>query len=181
MKKLTIAALTLACVCALGQTPPVTPATSGQLPTYIMGGFSYNQYTGAAGFTSVVLPESNKAGLYGSATADLVPAKFTDPKTGKTGYLISGSMRAGQHKVVYNDGQNMLLIGGDAGASFANTGTPAAVTIGLAGSFTVTYVRQINSHLAVGVPVRMLYMSGVGPGGSGAFNPVVECGIIWKP
>ena len=186
----------LACVLALvlavdafGQT--ATPATQVNLPTYIMGGLSYNQYTGGSGFVSAIVPESNSVGLYGSVTADVVPVKYVDA-TGKSGWLLSTSVRAGQHKVLYNDGKNMLLIGGDFGASFTQpnqasglgtTTVPSSsgVTIGASGSFTATYVYQINAHLAVGIPIRMLWMSGAGPNGSGAWNPVAEIGVVWKP
>ncbi|MGD0869087.1 MAG: hypothetical protein ABSB88_06020 [Bryobacteraceae bacterium] len=117
--------------------------------------------------------------LYGSATTDLVPLKTT--VNGKSIYLLSGSARAGEHKVVYQDSKNAVLIGGDVGASFSNSAGGSGVTLGVAGSFTLTYVRQLSPHWAVGIPVRMLYMSNVGPNGTGAWNPVVEAGIIWKP
>ncbi|MGD0869078.1 MAG: hypothetical protein ABSB88_05975 [Bryobacteraceae bacterium] len=149
------------------------------LPTYIMGGISFNQLTGAAGFVSAIVPESNSVGLYGSATTDLVPLKTT--VNGKSIYLLSGSARAGEHKVVYQDTKNAVLIGGDIGVSFSNSAGTSGVTLGVAGSFTITYVRQLSSHWAVGLPIRMLYMSNVGPNGAGAWNPVVEAGIIWKP
>jgi hypothetical protein len=174
---------------AVAQTAPAQPITtttsatalaSVTLPTYIMAGVSFNQITGGAGFVSAIIPESNAVGLYGSATTDLVPLKTT--VNGKSIYVLNGSARAGQHKVVYQDTKNAVLIGGDIGASFSNpsAGTPG-VTLGVAGSFTLTYVRQINAHLAVGVPVRMLYMSNVGANGTGAWNPVVEFGLVWKP
>lgn len=183
----------LMAVLAVAQTAPAqptattttTPAAAATtlanvtLPTYIMGGVSFNQLTGAAGFVSAIIPESNSVGLYGSATTDLVPLKTT--VNGKSIYLLSGSARAGEHKVVYQDSKNAVLIGGDVGASFANSAGGSGVTLGVAGSFTLTYVRQLSPHWAVGIPVRMLYMSNVGPNGTGAWNPVVEAGIIWKP
>ena len=156
-----------------------TPLAKAALPTYIMAGASYNQFTGGAGFLAGIIPESSSAGLYASVTVDITGTQITDPVTKKTGYGLSPSVRAGEHKVLWNQGKNMLLIGGDVGASFASG--VSGVTIGIAGSFTATYIRQINANFAVGLPVRMLWMSGVGPGGSGAWNPVLEFGVIWKP
>lgn len=186
------ALVAFACLCAFGQAAPsAQPLANVSLPPYVLFGASYNQQTGAAGVLSGIFPETSAVGgIYGSVTADIVPLKYTDPATRKTIYLVSGSFRAGQHKVLYNNGTTMLLIGGDLGASFSGssssgtasaTTTAAGVNIGVAGSFTFTYVRQINAHWAVGVPVRMLWMSGVGPGGAGAWNPVAEAGVVWKP
>ena len=172
-------------LCGFGQsapTPGAVPVSNVALPTYIMAGVSWNQFNGAAGFVSAIMPESNSVGLYGSVTTDITAVKIVDPVTGKTGYGLSPSVRAGQHKVVLNANKNMVTVGGDFGASFAQTGgAGAGLTIGLAGSFTVTYIRQLADHWAVGVPLRMLWLSGVGPNGTGVWNPVVEVGVIWKP
>lgn len=171
---------------------PVLPTTLSQvqLPAYIMFGVARNQFTGTNAFISGIIPESNKVGLYGSVTTDISGIQITDPTTKKLGYVLSPSVRAGQYKTLFNDGKNMLLAGGDLGASFSQiatattSGTPVAstgVSIGLAGSFTVVYVRQLSTHFAIGVPVQMLWMSGVGPNGTGVWNPVVKFGFIWKP
>ena len=164
---------------AIAQT--AAPEPQNQLPAYIVAGLSYNQYTGGSGFVSGIVPESSRVGVYGSATADIVPVKVLDPVTKRYGYALSASARAGQHKVVYNDGKNMLLLGGDLGASFSQAGLASGLSIGLAGSFTATYIRQLGPHFGIGVPLRMLWMSGVGPGGRGVWNPVGEIGIVWKP
>lgn len=174
--KLAFAILAVAPV-AIAQT--ATPES--RLPAYIMAGLSYNQYTGGSGFVSGIVPESNRAGVYGSATADIVPVKVLDPATRRYGYALSASARGGQHKVVYHDGRNMLLLGGDLGASFSQPGLASGLSIGLAGSFTATYIRQFGPHFGIGMPLRMLWMSGVGPGGRGVWNPVGEIGIVWKP
>ena len=166
-------------LCAQTTTPtPGTPLANVSLPTYIMAGVSFNQITGAAGFVSAIIPESNGVGLYGSVTTDLVPLKAT--VSGKSVYLLSGSARAGQHKVLYRGPKFAFLLGADLGASFSGT-SPTGVTIGIAGSFTVTGVYQISPHWAIAVPVRMLYMANVGPNGTGAWNPVTEIGCVWKP
>lgn len=187
MKRISIAVLLCAlfALAAFGQTTAAptaatgTPLASVTLPTYIMGGVSFNQITGAAGFVSAIIPESNSVGLYGSATTDLLPLKTT--VNGKSVYLLSGSARAGEHKVLYQGPKFAFLVGGDVGASFSSAPSSAGLTIGVAGSFTLTPVYQINPHWAVGVPIRMLYMSNVGANGAGAWNPVVEFGAIWKP
>jgi hypothetical protein len=194
---------------AIPSTTPTISVTNITLPTYIAVGMSYNQFTGAAAFVSGLIPETSKAGgLYGSVTADINAAKVIDPATGKSGYGVSPSFRFGQHKVVYNgttttttaggtviaQSGNMLLIGGDFGASWnqvqTTTTSPLGVvttsgapglSIGLAGSFTLTYVRQFTPHLAMAVPIRMLWMSGVGPGATGVWNPVGEIALVWKP
>jgi hypothetical protein len=176
--KLAFAILAVALV-AIAQT--AAPEKHNQLPAYIMAGLSYNQYTGGSGFVSGIVPESNRAGVYGSATADIVPVKVFDPVTKRYGYALSASARGGQHKVVYNDGRNMLLLGGDLGASFSQSDLSAGLSIGIAGSFTATYIRQLGPHFGIGMPLRMLWMSGVGPGGRGVWNPVGEIGIVWKP
>ena len=111
--------------CAFGQiSAPAasTPLAQVQLPTYIMAGGSCNQFTGCAGFVSAIVPESNSVGLYGSVTTDISAVKIVDPVTKKTGYGLSPSVRAGQHKVVLNANKNMVTIGGDFGASFAQAG-----------------------------------------------------------
>jgi hypothetical protein len=188
-KQLSVILLVLACaLCAFGQTaappapPAATPVANVALPTYIMAGVSYNQYTGGAGFVSGIIPESQSVGVYGSATTDIVPIKYVNTATGKSGYVLSGSARAGQHKVVYSDLKNMVTLGCDLGASFSSAPAPSSgVNIGLAGSFTLTYIRQLSAHWAVGVPVRMLWLAGSGPNGSGAWNPVLEAGVVWKP
>jgi hypothetical protein len=181
MKK-TIVALTLALsAVALGQTT-TTPLAPVTLPTYVMFGASYNQFVGVNAFVEAIVPETAKAGgFYGSMTADLAAAKITI--NSKTGYALAPSFRAGEHKVLYDNGKNMLLIGGDLGAAFSapSSGTLTGVTISVAGSFTVTYLRQLSPHFYVGIPVRMLYMSSAGPNGVGAWNPVVEGGLVWKP
>jgi hypothetical protein len=173
-------------MCAFGQTmspaATSTPLAQVQLPTYIMAGGSCNQFTGCAGFVSAIVPESSSVGLYGSVTTDISAVKIVDPVTKKTGYGLSPSVRAGQHKVVLNANKNMVTMGGDFGASFAQAGgATAGVTIGVAGSFTITYIRQLTDHWAVGIPLRMLWLSGAGPNGTGVWNPVVEVGMVWRP
>lgn len=179
MKRLTL--LLLLCAMWLPAQTPI-PLEDVKLPTYIMAGAAYNQYTGGSGFISGIIPEFNRAGVYGSVTMDLVGVKIVDPVTQKAGYGLTPSLRFGQHKVLYNADKSMLTVGGDFGASFSQAAVPSSgVNIGLSGSFTLTVIRHLSPHFAVGVPVRMLWMSGVGPGGTGAWNPVVELGLVWKP
>ncbi len=160
----------VASLLAVAQTPPVT------LPTYVMAGLAYNQVAGFNGFFSGLTPVSNQAGMYASATLDLLPILSVDAN-GKPIYLLSSSARAGLHKVIYNQGPNALLLGGDVGASFSS----AAVSIAPAGSFTVTFVRQLSPHFAIGIPIRALWVPPTTVGGTGGFNPVVELGLVWRP
>src|ERR1035441_642358 len=137
------------------------PVAEVTLPPYIGAGASYNQFTGVTAEVTGLIPETSKlGGLYGSVTADLSATKIV--LAGKSGYVLSPNFRVGQHKVVFNDGKNMITLGGDAGASFSQSAgsTATGLNIGLAGSFTATYIRNLSAHFAVGVPLRMLYLSG---------------------
>ena len=165
-------ALAALCLAAHAQT---TAADAPKLPAYLMAGLSYNQFIGANAFVSAIVPEGKS--IYGSVTMDLSAAKITDA-TGRTGRVLTPSTRVGQHRLMYTDTRNSLLLGGDIGASF----TPASpgVTIGVAGSFTVTYVRNLAPHWSIALPLRMLWISGAG-GAAGSWNPVAQIGIVWRP
>ena len=145
MRKLILLLLALGRLAAFGQTtatpvaPASTPLASVVLPDYTMIGMSYNQFTGYAGLFSALEPESQSIGLLASESVDLVPAKYTNPTTGKTGYLISGSMRFGQHKVIVNTAKPqaatsafspsfVLAVGGDAGAASTSTNSSTSAS-----------------------------------------------------
>jgi hypothetical protein len=187
-KRIALLALSL-CLITSAQTVATAPAVTAPvavadivLPTYIVGGAVFNQLAipRFSGFLAGLWPVSDKIGLYTSGVADVTPVKYVDPATGRTSYLLSTSARAGLHKVVHNDTKNMVLLGADGGAAFSS-GASASVTVGFSASFTASYVRQLSPHWAVAVPIRMLWVAGVGPGGKGAFNPVGEIGVVWKP
>ena len=138
-----------------------------------MAGVSWNQFNGAAGFVSAIMPESNSVGLYGSVTTDITAVKIVDPVTGED-RLRPESLRARRPAQGRPERQQEH---GDrsAATSARRSRRPAArasgVTIGVAGSFTITYIRQLTDHWAVGVPLRMLWLSGAGPNGTGVWNP----------
>lgn len=159
-------------VACLAQAPATPPDI--KLPTYIAGGAAYNQLAGWNLWFSAIVPVANQSGIYESTTTDLFPTKSL--VAGKYVYTFQTSIRQGVHKVVHDDGKNTVLIGGDAGVSFSQSSAPAtSQSVGLAGSFTATYVRQLSPHWAVIAPVRALYIQNLG------WNPVVEFGFVWKP
>ena len=192
----------LLCACAFGQTTTTPPSTQLQnvtLPTYVFMGVSYNQFAtpSVAGVFSALEPESQDPtsifhNMLASESIDLLPLKYTDPVTKKTGYVFSGSFRFGQHKVVLNTAKPQpvtdssfhpsfqLAVGADAGAAFSSTqATPSSISVGFSGSFTVSGFYHFKQHWAAGVAVRALYMSGIGPSGSAAWNPVIEPGLVY--
>lgn len=181
---------------ALGQTPTVASPqlAAATLPSYIFGGVSYNQFGSPvfAGVFSALEPESQSIGLLASESIDIQPVSYTDPKTGKTGYVLAASVRVGQHKILLNTVDPAattfkpsfaLLLGGDAGAAVSSSsptpGAPSSISVGLSGSFTLSAFYRFRQHWAAGVAVRALYISGVGPAGSSAINPVIEPGLVY--
>lgn len=151
-----------------------TPVAAIQLPTYCAIGGAYNQLAGGNLWASAIVPVSNTLGLYESTTADLFPVKTV--ANGRTAYVFQSSIREGVHKVVHDDGKNMLLIGADGGYAFSQASAAAAGASGISASMTLTYVRHLSKSWAVMVPIRALYMSGLG-----GWNPIVEIGFTWKP
>lgn len=147
---------------------------SVKLPTYIAGGGAYNQFAGANLWGSAILPVSNSVGLYESTTVDLFPVKAS--LSGRSAYIFQASVREGVHKILSDDGRNMVLIGADAGLSFAQASAGGSATPGVSAALTITYVRQLNPSWALMVPIRALYMPGLG-----GWNPIAEAGIVWKP
>jgi hypothetical protein len=185
--------LALAAMAAFGQTtttpttsvtPAVTPTASVAfpslvLPTGIAVFTEFNQLGSprwTAGFAALY-PIVGSAGVYGSTTADVLPKLAVDPATGRKFYAISSSARQGFHKSVVATGRFTALIGGDVGPSFSQSTSSvidgkSAITVSFSGSFTATGVYQLNSTFSAIVPVRMLYVSGIG------WNPVLEAGIV---
>ena len=153
-------------------TPAVTfPATP--LPVAIAGFASYNQL-GSPQFTggvSAIYPVSGQLGVYGTTTADVYPKKAIDPTTGRSFYAVSSSVRQGFHKDLLDTGRFSFLLGGDVGPGFSQA-QPTGIAVSLSGSFVATTLYQINPTFSFILPVRMLYISGIG------FNPVVEAGFV---
>ena len=192
MKKLIVFALFA--VAAFGQTttttiPTTTTATvisaptvafpSLILPTGIAALGAFNQLGNprwTAGF-SALYPIVGSAGVYGSTTADVLPKLAVDPATGRKFYALSAAARQGFHKSVVTTGRFTALIGGDVGPSFSQSTSSliagkSAITVSFSGSFTATGIYQLSPVFSAVVPVRMLYVSGIG------WNPVLEAGIV---
>jgi hypothetical protein len=161
-------------VAASGQTttPPVTfPAIP--LPIAISAVGEFNQL-GDPRFTmgvAAIYPVVGSAGLYGTTTADILPKKAVDPVTGRRFYAISCSLRQGFHKDILDTGRLSLLLGGDVGPSFSQS-QPSGISIDFSSSFVATALFQITPAFSLIVPVRMLYVSGIG------WNPIAEAGIV---
>jgi hypothetical protein len=163
-------------------------------PDFVAGGLSYDQYNGLKGFLTGVFIESHPLLLMFTATADIVASQQTDPKTGKTGYLLQPSLRFGQHRQLHWDGRNLVTIGGDIGptwsqapATSTGSSTPAGASISvgstsvnLSGSFQITYARMLTPKWGFLVSPRMLWVAGAGPNGSGAWNPVLQAGFAYR-
>lgn len=183
---ITLLALCVFALCSFAQTADPQPATDFSKPTCVLSGVAYNQFAGANGFASAIIP-TGQGKMYASATVDLVPSKYTDAK-GRAGYIVGASVRFGTHREMWSDssGKTRLFLGADVGPSFAQSpgaGTVAVggTNVGFASSFTLTPARMITEHIGIAIPIRALYMSGAGPGGAAAWNPVFEFAIIAKP
>jgi hypothetical protein len=169
--------LALAC---LAQAPAATPPPPSinldtiSLPAFVGAGATYNQFVGGNIWGSAIYPVANRAGVYLATTADMFPVRSTI--NGRTGYLFQTSVRQSAHKVLANDGRNMLLFGAGAGYAFGQQATSSgtASISGVSADITVTYIRRLNKFIAVLVPFRALYM----PSG---WNPIAQAGIVWTP
>jgi hypothetical protein len=161
---------------AFAQPAPVIPPGLANitLPTYVAGGGAFNQLAGVNLWASAIVPISANLGMYESTTADLFPVKVT--VAGKSAYVFQSSFREGVHKLLHQDANNAILIGADAGYSFAQASAAGASTSGVSAAVTFTYVRQINAHWAVMVPVRSVYVPVFG-----GWNAILEVGAVWKP
>src|SRR5580704_12088965 len=172
MKKFVIPALFA--VAAFGQTAaaPVTfPAVP--LPVAVSAFGEFNQL-GNPRFTmgiSAIYPVVGSAGIYGTTTADILPKLAVDPTTGKKFYAISSSLRQGVHKDLVDTGRLSVLLGGDVGPSFSQSQT-SGFNISFSSSFVATAIYQVTPVFSFIVPLRMLYISGIG------WNPIAEAGIL---
>ena len=64
-----------------------------------------------------------------------------------------------------------FLLGADVGPSF-NQAQPSGINVNFSSSFVATAVYQITPVFSFLLPVRMLYIAGIG------WNPIVEAGVI---
>lgn len=181
-------------LCAFAQsttaTPPATTApttTTGTttttattvnfpaipLPTAVAAFGEFNQL-GSPRFTmgvSAIYPVVGSAGVYGTTTADVLPELAVDPTTGRKFYAISTSLRQGFHKDILDTGHMSFLLGGDVGPSFGQA-QPSGININFSSSFVATAIYQITPVFSFILPVRMLYVTGIG------WNPIAEAGVV---
>ena len=159
---------------ALGQTS-TTPVTfpSIPLPAAVSAFGEFNQL-GTPRFTmgiSAIYPVVGSAGVYGTTTADILPELAVDPSTGRKFYAISASLRQGFHKDLVDTGHASFLIGGDVGPSFSQSQT-SGFNVNFSSSFVATMIYQITPVFSFILPVRMLYITGVG------WNPIAQAGVL---
>jgi len=178
MKNFIVSAL-FAAAAAWGQTA-TTPAqptfSTAVLPTgfAVFGEFNQLGTTSKwSGGLSAMYPVSTSVGLYMTTTGDFLPQKAVDPVTRKTFYAISGSARQGVHKTIVSTGEFVFLAGADVGPTFAQpNGVSGSINVSFSSSFIATGYYQISKVFGFIVPVRMLYVSGIG------WNPIAEVGIV---
>ena len=169
---------------AFGQTAPApttpvpaapAPVTFPAIPMPVgIAAFGEFNQLGDPRFTmgiSAIYPVVGSVGIYGTTTADILPKLATDPTTGKKFYAISASIRQGFHKDLVDTGRFSFLLGGDVGPSFSES-TASVISINFSSSFVATAIFQISPVFSFVVPVRMLYVSGIG------WNPIAEAGVI---
>jgi hypothetical protein len=188
MKKLIVFALFA--TAAFGQTattPAAAPAATvnigfpaSVLPTGIAAFAEFNQLGNPrwTGGISLLYPIAGSVGIYGSTTADVSPKLAADPATGRNFYAIQSSARQGVHKSLFATGRFTALVGADVGPSFSQSTSSliatgkSAITVSFSSSFIATGVVQLNPAFSFVVPLRMLYISGIG------WNPVLEAGVV---
>ena len=172
MKNLIVPSLFAAAAFGQTATPPVTfPAIT--LPAAVSAFGEFNQL-GSPRFTmgiSAIYPVVGSVGIYGTTTADILPELAVDPASGKKFYAISASLRQGFHKDIVDTGHASFLIGGDVGPSFSQSAT-SGINVNFSSSFVATVIYQISPVFSFIVPVRMLYVTGIG------WNPIAEAGIL---
>jgi hypothetical protein len=172
MKKLIISALfTIAASGQTATTPVNFPATP--LPVAMAAFGEFNQL-GNPRFTmgvSAIYPVVGSIGVYGTTTADIMPKKAVDPVTKRNFYAVSTSIRQGFHKDIRGGGRLHFLVGGDVGPTFSQS-QPSGINVNFSSSFVATTIFQITPAFSFIVPVRMLYMCGIG------WNPIAEAGVV---
>jgi hypothetical protein len=172
MKNVIVSALFAAA--AFGQTaaaPVNFPAIP--LPMAVAAFGEFNQL-GDPRFTmgvSAIYPVVGSVGVYGTTTTDILPKKAVDPTTKRSFYAISSSIRQGFHKDILDTGRLSVLVGGDVGPSFSQS-QPSGINVNFSSSFVATAIYQISPAFSFIVPVRMLYVTGIG------WNPIAEAGVV---
>jgi hypothetical protein len=80
-------------------------------------------------------------------------------------------VRQGFHKDLLDTGHASFLIGADVGPTFAQA-QPSGINVNFSSSFVATAVYQVTPVFSFIVPIRMLYVTGIG------WNPVAEAGVL---
>ena len=183
MKNLISVLLLLFALCAFGQTTPAVNVNfpSTVLPVGLAVFGEYNQLATPTKFSGglvAIYPVSGSLGIYGTTITSFLPVKATDPTTGKLFYAVSTSVRQGFHKSLIQTGALTFLVGADVGPSITQSATPlvtggtASYSVSFSTSATGTFVYQLSRMFSLMVPIRMLYVTGIG------WNPVAEAGVI---
>ena len=161
-------------VTAFGQTA-TTPVNFPAIPLPVaMSVFGEFNQLGNPRFTmgvSAIYPVVGSAGVYGTTTADILPKKAIAPTTGRSFYAISSSIRQGFHKDILDTGCFSFMLGGDVGPSFSQS-QPSGINVNFSTSFVATGIYQVTPAFSLIVPLRMLYVTGIG------WNPIAEAGIV---
>jgi hypothetical protein len=169
-----IALLLALALCAFAQSAPA-PAPAVSTPAVPTGFAAFGEFNQLgttskwSGGLSAIYPVSTQAGVYMTTTGDILPKKAVDPTTKLDFYAISASLRQGIHKSMLSTGKFTFLLGGDVGPSFSQPN--GTLSVSFSSSFIATALYQINNVFSLIVPVRMLYISGIG------WNPVIEAGV----
>ena len=168
-------ALVLLASAAFGQT--TTPLAPVVLPTAVSIVGEFNQLASprfAMGVSALYAPSlQSNIGMYNTTTADVIPVKAVDPKTGKSFYAISASVRQGIHEKVLSTGKFTFLLGADLGPGFSSS-TGGGIAVSFTGSFVATAVYHANKYMSFVAPFRMLYINNVG------WNPVIQAGVSFN-
>ena len=164
-------ALTFLCVGMFAQTP--TP-TGIVLPTSVSVVGEFNQLATpqwAIGLCAMYAATAqSNIGMYNSSCADVIPVHATDPTTGKQFYAISASFRQGLHEKLLATGKFVFLLGADVGPGFSSSPT-SGISLSATGSFVFTTVYRVKPYMSIVIPIRALYISGIG------WNPVFQAGV----
>lgn len=170
----TATACALFAMAAFGQTT-TTPVNFPTIPLPVaVAAFGEFNQLGSPRFTmgvSAIYPVVGSVGIYGTTTTDILPKLAKDPATGRSFYAIASSVRQGFHKDILDTGRFSFLLGGDVGPSFSDAQT-AGIDVNFSTSFVATGIVQVTPAFGLIVPLRMLYMSGIG------WNPIAEAGFV---
>jgi len=166
--------LALGSILAFGQTTTSTPIT---LPTSISVVGEFNQLATpqwAIGISALYAPSvQSNIGMYDTTSADVIPVRANDPVTKKPFIAISASIRQGVHEKILCSGKYCFFLGGDIGPGFSSNSTNG-VSLSFTSSFVATSIYRIKPWLSFVVPIRMLYVSGIG------WNPVLQAGFSFN-